>query len=89
MKHLAIALLIFGVPFGAQAQAVNGIGFTPPGSVPTFQNLGGVLGGVSTGVNQFTIAPVNSIGLFHNSPGLISLGVKSNFIIGLARPSAP
>jgi len=87
MKKLAIALLIVGVPVGAQAQgAVNGLGFTPPSTVPTYNNLGGVLGGVNQGIQSFTISDVKAIPLFGPTGQVDLLGKRANDIIILTTP---
>jgi hypothetical protein len=87
MKYAIIAAATFLFSAPAMAQAVNGLGFTPPATVPNFNNLGGVLGGVGQGIQSFTISDVNTIGVFHNTPGLTTLGTGAQFIIGLARPN--
>jgi len=89
MKYAIIAAATFLFSAPAMAQAVNGLGFTPPATVPTYNNLGGVLGGVAMGVQSFTISDVRAIGVFHNSTGLANVGAGAQFIIGLARPSVP
>lgn len=82
MKAIVIAAAAVLLAGPAMAQSVGGLGFTPPSTVPTYNNLGGVLGGVGTGVTAFTLTDVRTIPAL-NQGGTQLQGNFNSFIISV------
>jgi len=89
MKKLAIALLVFGVPMGASAQSVGNLGFTPPNVVPGYNNLGGTLSGVQTGITAFTLTDVRTIPVLNAGGTALQSNVNGFFNIVRPAPVQP
>lgn len=87
MKIIAIALAAVVVSGSAWAQSVGGGGFTPPSSVPNLQNLGGVIGGLSTGTNRFSIDPVRAIPALNGAAASFQLGTDTFFTLVRPQPN--